>query len=275
MRTKQIIALLLVVISVLAPLSSIATTKSNVQAVFSIEINPYSAEEVDRYIKEYNLMPETALALKKYSEECIAGKVNAPTSIKASGITPMALVSSRYYTGYNNKRYYEEVMSLRNTSSAEILYQGNTFGTYVNRVITALAGFIVDGALNTATGGKWSIVTILGSGTPSGVPANANFRHEARLVETKTQIFTYIESESGGGIYDFGSRVERSSYYFSNEAIFPGYTPRRTGNTITMVAQATGYTNPDYHAYYGYAMGGYIGSVDYFDYGGVTYDSIG
>lgn len=114
---------------------------------------------------------------------------------------------------------------------------------------------------------------IFTSGLPSNIPANSQHRHEARLIENKTQKFTYIDMKDGSG-WRFESRVEKVSSHFTNEDIVPGFDPIRGLNTNYLNQQTAGWSEPDKKAYSGYLNGGWITYVDNYEYAKAVFSSI-
>ena len=275
-----------------SPYSKPNESLSHPKKIFSLErnctsyeqkINPYNGQEVAQAIILYDVMPETAEAMRHYSEACMSGEIKEgeltlitqynPFNIDVDGISTKS-VTPRTYRGFGGRNYLEEKILLKQTSGAKTIYEGNKFSSYLNDTIDGVAGLAVDSGLDIVTFGTWSIGKVFTAGLPTGVPVNTSFRHESRLIENKTQVFTYIENTDGWGGYSLGSRVELDDYSFSNEAVFPGYYPVSSGIKLTKTLRTPGYTIPDTKAYYGYVNGGWIEKIESFIYGGTKFYSV-
>lgn len=230
-------------------------------------IDPYDIEGMEYIIESYELMPETAEAMRDYSVKCLSGDVENGKMTLSTKYNPYSK-ARRYYTGYKNKRYLEETLFCDGMSNPTPIKTGSNYSSYAKNTLKVLISTKVESIL----GASWTVMEILGS-LPSGVPALSQFQHEARLVENKTQRFTYIEPSTGDG-YMFGSREEQSEYEFENVLAFPGVGSSVERNTPLKTYTTDGFYSPDESAYYGYVNGGDVQVIYDFKYGGVTFDSI-
>ena len=190
--------------------------------VEEVNINPLDEVQVENAISKYGLHKQTAQGLKDYSEKCIKGEINpgegvvyyAPLTLYKSSSN-----STRTYSGYGIKRYYEEKIKFTDHSKSEIV-NVDTWGQYKNSVVKCTAKTIFDGVIDYISGGVWSIASIFVDAFPSSVPsANGKVTHEANKQEQKTKVWTYV-SESDG--YHFGCLTEYSWAYFQNQIIYDG-----------------------------------------------------
>lgn len=246
------------------------------RASYDISVNPYNSNDVETKIELYKIMPQTAKAMREYSRKCISGEIKdgkliLTTEYKPNSRQKRSLIG---YVGYKNKRYQEEKITTTQSSSWGKVDEGRNYSDYLEDTINATINFTVNFAADYVTGGAWSIASILPSALACGVPADTSFRHEARLHEAKTEIFTYIDMD-GTGQYSLGSRVERVNYHFENSSVFPSLGKTKYGeDTSSKTKETPNFNNRDTKAYSGDLNGEWIEAVDDYEYGGTTFKSI-
>lgn len=241
--------------------------------VKEVSIDPYDSVQAEKIISTYHVQPETAETIRSYLKAC----KNGAESLTSITLTIPTMTegrssgSTRTYKGYGNKTYYEETITAYG-DPGWIDVGGGLWENYVNDTAQAIGEYIVDGVVDTVTGGVWSIAKLF---APNSVPSGHTVTHSAAIHEVKTAKHTYVVEN---GQYYFGSLVQRSSGYFQNSILDTDSNPHRyiDGADATLTAvQTPNYNSPDKKAYYGYVSSGWTETVAGFEYCGVYFESIG
>ncbi|MBE6831388.1 MAG: hypothetical protein E7519_14390 [Ruminococcaceae bacterium] len=207
-----------------------------------------------------------AQALRSYSEKCKNGTIiNSEDVIYYA---PLMTNSTKTYTGYGNKRYYEEKLQFSEHSGSKAI-NTDVWGDYLNTTISAIAEEVIGSAVDSISGGSWTIASLFLGSVPSSVPSTAEITHEANKQETKTKVWTYVVEDSQ---YYFGCLTEYSKVYFENRVIYNGGS-YQGDNTTYNYFQSDDYNEPDERAYYAYTIGGVTEIISSYYYGGVYFDA--
>lgn len=242
-----------------------------------ITIDPSDSNQVELIINKYQLQPQTSKDIREYTEkiergEITSGEINLylPAGIGSE----ISTYATRTYVGYNNKTYYEDVVSYSSSSPYREIKKTTKakWIDYANSTIDATAKLLLDTVMTTISAGVWNVISIFTAGIPSNVPTNNETRHEAALVETKVKKNTYLVLD---GQYYFGSAVEYSNSHFLNLLRIPGYDDVRGANSALKVIYTDNYTTgADKKAWLSYVNGGYTERIPNFGYGGVSFTSL-
>lgn len=240
--------------------------------VEKISINPMETNQVENAIKQYGLHKETAQALRDYSQKTKSGAVKVNGDVIYYAPLNMSLNSTRTYTGFDSKQYYEEKLQFSD-HSASTEVDTDLWGNYVNTTIHAAAEEALSGAISGMSkfaGGSWTIASLFLGSIPSSVPSTDQITHEANKQESKTKVWTYLSDSDG---YHFGCLTEYCSVYYENRIIYNGGSYMGK-NTSKSYYQSDDYNAPDKRAYYASAIGGVTELISSHSYGGATFDSI-
>ncbi len=244
-------------------------TDSKGNPLVEVKLNVNNPEEVERVFKEYRVHEQQAEDIRSMIDQYNRGTTEDLT-ISLYVPNPKARDSQRYYTGYNNKRYYESTVEVGHTSKVLEVAKGNKLGNYLNTTAKASVAFLVDSVMDVITGGTWTIASLFVN-IPEDSTGTTTYSHNAALVENKTIKYTYyIEN----GEEYLGSTVERVQYYFQNllAVAGQGYVPQK--NTPTKTWAASAWNKPDEKAYYHWTIGGYNEQVSGYYYQDTYFNTI-
>ena len=157
-------------------------------------------------------------------------------------------VSSRTYTGYKNRQYYEEIVKISGISNDfNVRNLSSGWKQYVAKVISSFVETAVDGIMDGITGNAWTLAGCFAQSIPTSIPTNNAMRHTAKLVENK--YIKYTSLYQGSTMY-LGSVTEYAyKYRFQNILNFDGWGSLSSGYTDWFDAVGTGYSNADEYAY--------------------------
>lgn len=231
--------------------------------VQKINIPIDNIEEAKSIIKKYHMQSETASSVLNN-----IAKAKTEHSIKSVNVyLPQA---TRTYKGYGNKTYYEETVETSWDSGSKVLGESK-WGDYANNVILGVINFVVAGVADSETFGTYSIASIFVSAIPSSVSGSTEVTNNAELYEIKTAKHTYVVEN---GEYYFGSLTQASTGHFENMLKIPGVGSVRGKDSEVYTQYTPNYSSADERAYYGYLSGGWIETVDSYEYGGTSFPSV-
>lgn len=211
---------------------------------FEVTIDPYNSSSVEKAIVSYNIMPEVANDMREYSEKCISGEIGEGSIIYSVPIDRSS--STRTYTGYGNRRYYEEYVEYGSSVSREAeIDSGIVTSSVLERDMDLIGEYIVGTYVDEITANMYGLFrTILEDSSVGDA-----YEIGARLCETKTKRYTYIYE---GDSLHMGSLTEKVYFYyrFTNNGYNCYSTLPETWQTPEFAS------NYDKIAYFSYANGG-------------------
>ena len=229
------------------------------------EINVTNITNIDiqAVVTTYKLSERLAQDLYRIEESYTLGELeidNLCIYIPSNALATRS-VSTRTYTGYNGRQYYEELLILSGNSTTFNVVKPN-YGakTYSTNVMAAFATTLLNNALDTVSGNTWSLASVLAQSPGySSIPTNAAVTHTAALIENKYRRYTYIYE---GSEHYFGSLLDyTSSYRFKDYINIPGYDILEGEYTPIQRHQTAYYYEGDRLAYQWYGNGGYTDTV--------------
>lgn len=250
MKTKKLLSLGLAVVMTLsmgtgafATIDPVMEAGTNFNSI-EVNIDPYDLNAVEQAIVSYNMMPEVANDMRDYSAKCIAGEIEEGSIVYSVPIDRAS--SSRTYTGYGNRKYYEEYVEYGRSVSREAeIDSGIVTNASDDERIDLLVEFTVDAIVNEATDNTYGVLKIL----LKDLGVGKAYEIGARLCETKTKRYTYIYE---GNSLHMGSLTEQVYFYFN-------YTTNgdRSGSSYPQTWRTPEFAkNYDKIAYFSYPNGG-------------------
>lgn len=237
-----------------------------------IQIADMDIALINEFASRYSFSSLLIDDLKRIAERSNAGEIEVQSlavyipsveSASAQG----DLVSSRTYTGYKGRKYYEEVLEFNgNSLSFNVAQPDSAIQNYLKNFFRALGETIVSTALNAATGNKWTLVELFAQDAISGIPTTQAVDHTSVLIENKYRKYTYIYEYDGAEMM-FGSKIDSTyAYRFKNYLNVHGSDIIEGEDSPTQSYVAEGYTNADQYAYYWYLNSGYQNTISNYLY---------
>ena len=227
------------------PVLAMTNSVEDNTSIAEVTIDPYNTEEVEDAIIKYELLPEVADDLRKFSKNCIEGEVEGgEVSIPISTLKDST--SKRTYKGYKKKTYYEQLVKYSQKSSREKeILEGTVSSNDLKKVLKLGVKVAAGSKTNTVSAGTIDLIDLIREDAES----NSAYKISARLRETKTKRYTYVV-ENDKNI--FGSLTETATRYFIYYDL--GYrTYSSSPETWETPNFKSGY---DEIAYYAYPNGG-------------------
>jgi|GEM_PF-4424065 len=268
--------------------------------VNEVSINPYDKNAVEDIIKKYEIKDNAASDLRDYANKCADGTVkNAPniiyytpkTLISSTAVLPLinsihplassgTLVSTKTYSGYGGKTYYEELFNYQNGTGYQTVKESNNkLNDYIDKVITEKVTDIAGGVVKEVIGDTFTLIQLAGGYIDtSPIAPNSNWMHQANLHENKYKKYCYVkEYNYSTGKYDYliGADGETVNYYFQHQ-ITDGYNYIPPVTDAVKVDTTPYYLNLDSKAYYFYLNTGgpYIERTANYTVDGKLFNSI-
>ena len=237
----------------------ISVSYENDDIYYTKEVNPSDKNDVENVIDLFQLMPETAEALRDYSQKCIDGEIELEelsVSIHGNPLTK----STKTYVGFKNKTYKDEIISLTPGDSGreqEVAYK-NKFSEFLSNIFNGGVETVTEAGVDLVWGIKGTALYKVLKNLPSDAAQAKPGTVYARSKETSLkQKFTYIKTDDG---FTLGSRTAMSKQYFVIRTAHEG-----ANDEINETAKKTYYTpsydESDRAAYYGYVNGGETESI--------------
>lgn len=247
-----------------------------------IHFDPSDPVEVAQKVDEYELSDNVRDALMELSQQCVDGEayidsltvyIPAEHEIMSRGRTSHTY--TRTYTGYNGKKYYEELLVFSgNSTSFNVATPPGALSRYANNVLVAVAEATLSAALDRITGDAWSIVSLFVDlddlDSYYAIQTQTAYEHTAILVENKSRKWTYVcegNDKFIGSVLDFAT-----SYKFKNYLSIPGADVRHIGDTPLQERQPEGWTRADELAYRNFNSGAYTNYIPRYSYKNDTYN---
>lgn len=231
----------------------------------SISINPNDPQVITK-IDSCGFSEYLTNDLKAIVENCISGEftLNSDLTIyipEENSLTRGVTTQTRYYTGYNNQRYYEELLVCSGTSSTfDVRVPRYGLDVYLENLASSIVktslGYIAD----KVTGNMWTLLSVfnVSAGSPT-IPTTQAYEHDARLIENKYIKYTSIIID---GNFYMGSILEwASNYRYQNYVNVPGIQSYDNGLTPWQSYQVKGYYSPDKLAFQNYAYSPYVDRI--------------
>ena len=243
-------------------LNNIQVLHENNQVLYSKEMVAENSADVEATIQLFDLMPETADALRDYSEKCRNGELELKNLSVVTSDNPLRANSSKEYTGYKNKKYKEEIIKLTpGGATREVEFLEKTRAEkFLKGLATAAALIIIDKGSEKVMGpSEIPLSSILSSLPTAQEQAKAGTMFVSSHETSLTQKFTYIKQDDGQ--FAFGSRTAEGTQYFSGRiALKEGRDLRFTMPTKRYKTRS--YDTPDKAAFVSYVNGGVVESMD-------------
>lgn len=181
--------------------------------------------------------------------------------IETRGITS----STKTYTGYNGRQYYQELLSCSgNSLEFNVNMPETKWSQYCKNVFVAGVKTMMDGIINTATNEYWTIASIFTDFPSESLSTTQANEHTAKLYENKYTKITYFMRD---GEYISSSVIDYAyDYSYENFINIPGIDFSSMGRTESFNEKATGYDNADEYAYNAEVSGNYNNQITCYRY---------
>lgn len=257
-------------IEMLLNMNGIQEISNRGEIYYAKEVNPYDEQEVEESIILMGLMPETADAIRTYSEKCRTGEIKDANLIINSMKNPFKS-SRETYKGYGNRNYMQESIEFHNTTDIINVNDPMTWTEYCDQVLENIVFYTAGETLSKVTLGVWDILEIFGGIESQIASPNTEVTHRACLVENGISLFTYIENDDGS--LSFGCKSSMAEGYYENYIVTPGQSPIKAETVPMDTFETDSYSNPDKAAYYAYVNGGVTEGIDHYIYGEAIFES--
>ena len=168
---------------------------------------------------------------------------------------PREAKTSRTYTGYKNRKYYEEIIEYERSDSKQVYSnKRDAFNSYAKTKYNEVINFAVNAGLDTVSKGVWSLTDLGINLISSAVPSSTFVTHRSNLCVDFFEKTTWIYE--GTNIF-MGSRVTTGSYYFQDTVQEGYWATKQEIETPTRFYRTPNYDSPDVLAYQSYLSGGW------------------
>lgn len=219
--------------------------------VGKIDVDISNAETIAAVVNTYGLSQATADHLNDLREKNISedGKVAGVSVFTANALSTRA---TRYYIGYADRRYREELTKSYYQGGPATVYRGNveSGNSHLKKRVADVFKYILGTAIDSKTYGAFSLVDLgFSLIDTSHVPVGAVAEHSATLYTESNEKITLATE----GTNEFlGSITHKGSFYFS-DTYHPGYGQlNQTRNTPTRYYETDNFNNADRKAYENY-----------------------
>lgn len=166
----------------------------------------------------------------------------------------------RTYVGYKDRTYYEEILQCKgNSLEFTVKNLPSTTKDYWTKVFFAGVETLVNGYMDSKSGGVWSIASIFGQSTTDSIQTTLAGKHTAKLFENKYIKYTYVVQDNEkflGSVIDYSYDV-----FFENFINVDGKDFLSNGRTPHFLLMAPGYDKADQYAYQNYWNNSYRNSI--------------
>lgn len=176
--------------------------------------------------------------------------------IETRGITS----STKTYTGYKGRQYYQELLSCSgNSLEFNVRMPKVQWQQYCEYVFVAGIKTMMDGVINTATNNTWTIASIFTNFPSNSLSTTQAGKHTAKLIENKYTKITYLMRD---GEYISSSVIDYAyDYFYENIINIDGVGSYYNGITPHSSEKAPGYDNADEYAYHAEVSGNYNNQI--------------
>lgn len=162
-----------------------------------IKIDPYYSGNLENFASENRISNAVLADIKTLLRGLSNGSIRSIEELNVYvPISPSSLgaeqSSTKTYTGYAGRQYYEELLTYNSTSESFSVKKPNYgFGTYASNVLKAAAVTAGTAVMDYITGGAWTIASIFAQSPGySSIPTTAASTHSAVLHENKYRKYT-------------------------------------------------------------------------------------
>lgn len=189
--------------------------------IVEYDINSYMANDIRNLSNLAQLETSKGSKVNKANTEILVytpnfSKNNNTSEISTSSLSPQG---SYYYTGYNGKKYKEEIWFGKNTPKYWEVRKGYTLKDYFDDTLNNYCNFSIAGTADALTGKAYSIAALFTNSPILTYPSSSGDLWQTALNESKWRKYTSIEMwDDITSQYKYYCRAisDRSRAYFSH-----------------------------------------------------------
>lgn len=195
--------------------------------------------------------------------EPLAVYIPEPIYVKNDGRSITS--STKTYTGYAGRQYYQELLDCRgNSLEFNVTMPSSRWSQYCSQVFQSVVTTSASAGLDAVTGGTWTLLSVFLQSTSDSISTTQAIQHTAKLFENKYTKYTYLVQD---GEYYVGSVIDYTyNYFFRNFINVDGADFYSNGDTGKLTAKAAGYDSADEYAYRNYVNSSYNNTITRYNY---------
>lgn len=188
-----------------------------------------------------------------------------PEPIESKNTSRSITTTTKTYTGYAGKQYYQELLDCKgNSKEFDVIMPSSQWSQYCGQVFESAVITSASAGLDAISSGTWTLLSVFLHTTSDSISTSQAYTHTAKLFENKYIKYTYLVQN---GEYYIGSVIDYAyKYFFRNFINVDGEDFYSDGDTANFYAKAAGYDSADEYAYRYYLNSSYNNSISRYNY---------